>query len=548
MLEIQRLPSSSTTPRWTAIRTFGPPDMVVVAAAPTEETGSAALSQLGSSFSGERIKNVVQEFKDTLSLVVFSRAREHAYIAVIGEGEVEIERAQTRGVLVSGERASMRVITGVIRPGDVFVLRTPSVALSVRIPAVSDKVVRERLGEKFKRVVRRVLSEAGIIRTGVSIFLKKLRQRDIYLHETKPRKGTLIVGILFLLILVTGIVWGFAKNAQKIRIKAYEERVAEVQHNLEESRELADLNPPRARELARKAAAQLSQLISEGVKDERVTLLAEEVERVVPDILGEYHVEPRLLVDLGLVREGFTTHDVYASEDQVVVLDKEHRILLSFTIEGGDMRVLAGPDTIPQGRLVALWDGRPYTLDGQRVALVEKEGEARTVILPEGTWGRVSHMAAFGGNIYLLDAGRNEIWRYSGLVSRFGQGEAYFREGVDAALGDVVRMAIDGSVWLLREDGRIAKYTRGRLDGFRIEGVENAFNHPQSITTDSRFSNVYVLDNGNSRVVVLDKSGVFKAQYVWETIKDATGIAVSEEKKKLLIFVGGKVYEVELKN
>ncbi|MEK7182922.1 MAG: hypothetical protein AAB694_02085, partial [Patescibacteria group bacterium] len=542
MLEIQRLPSSSTIQRWTTIRTFGPPDMVVVADAPTGDIGSAALSQLGSSFSGERIKSVAQEFKDTLSLVVFSHVGEHTYIAVIGEGEVEIERDKTRGVLVSGEPGAVRMVTGTIYPADVFVLRTPSVAASVRIPATADKVAREPWG-KLKRVVPRVLGAAGTIRTGVSIFFKKLRQRDIYLHETKPRKGTLIIGILFILILVTGVVWGFAKNVERTRIKAYEELVREVRHNLEESRELADLNPPRARELARLAQAQLSQLIREGVKNERVTLLAEEVERVVPDILGEYHVEPRLLVDLALVREGFITHDVYASEDQVVVLDKERRILLSFTIEGGNMRVLAGPDTIPQGRLVALWDGRQYILDGQRVALVEKEGEARTVILPEGTWGTISHMAAYGGKIYLLDAGKNEIWRYSGLVNRFGQGEAYFREGVDAALGDVAGMAIDGSVWLLREDGRITKYTQGRLDGFRIEGVENAFNHPQSIATDARFSNVYVLDNGNSRVVVLDKSGQFKAQYVWEGMKDATGIAVSEEKKKLLIFVGGKVYE-----
>jgi dihydrofolate reductase len=55
------------------------------------------------------------------------------------------------------------------------------------------------------------------------------------------------------------------------------------------------------------------------------------------------------------------------------------------------------------------------------------------------------------------------------------------------------------------------------------------------------------LDNGNSRVVVFDKTGSYKAQYQADVIKSAKDFEVLEKDKKIYVLSGGKVYEITLK-
>ncbi len=45
-------------------------------------------------------------------------------------------------------------------------------------------------------------------------------------------------------------------------------------------------------------------------------------------------------------------------------------------------------------------------------------------------------------------------------------------------------MAIDGSIWVLENDGTILKFTRGKADNFNISGLDKAFSSPAKIFTN----------------------------------------------------------------
>ena len=67
------------------------------------------------------------------------------------------------------------------------------------------------------------------------------------------------------------------------------------------------------------------------------------------------------------------------------------------------------------------------------------------------------------------------------------------------------------------------------------------------VYADDTTKNVYVLDGDNKRIVVLDKDGMYLAQYVWLQDARVTQIVVSEEAQKIFLLIGGKIYSVELK-
>ena len=108
-------------------------------------------------------------------------------------------------------------------------------------------------------------------------------------------------------------------------------------------------------------------------------------------------------------------------------------------------------------------------------------------------------------------------------------------------------MAIDGSIWLLRQDGKILKFSQGSPEAFGVAGLDKPFSSPSVIYTDSEAENLYILDKGNSRIVVLTKGGEYQGQYIWEGIKEASDMVVSEKEEKIFLLSGEKIYKIDIK-
>ncbi|MBI3290143.1 hypothetical protein HYZ78_01975 [Candidatus Microgenomates bacterium] len=382
------------------------------------------------------------------------------------------------------------------------------------------------------------------------------RRREIYLNDVPPKKGNLFLGILFLLLIVIAVFWGLSKASRQRSLSSYESVLIQAQRDLDESVGLADLNLTRAKELALSSKKTAEELTSRGIKDDRLKKLQISLSSNLPKILGEYTINPSILIDLGLAKEGFSTTAASTTGERILVLDRQMHVILTFDFEGGSMQALAGADMIPEARLIAT-DGRvALVLDGLRIAriTIENQPSVRSLVLPEGNWGRILTMGTYGGSLYLVDDVKNQIWKYSSSVERIGEGEPWLnpstpdgRSGQETSLDGTISIAIDGSLWLLDREGEIDRFVQGKEVAFRISELEKGLADPKVIVTDQDSQNLYVLDSGNRRIVVVGKDGKYKSQYIWDKLGEASSIAVSEEKKKILIFLGPKVYETELK-
>lgn len=112
-----------------------------------------------------------------------------------------------------------------------------------------------------------------------------------------------------------------------------------------------------------------------------------------------------------------------------------------------------------------------------------------------------------------------------------------------------VSVAIDGSIYVLLNDGTLNKYSAGQKDDFTVVGVNSALTGALKVVARADLSKIYIADSFESRIVVLRNDGVLDFQIkaqddsLW---KSMTSFAVSSDEKKFYVLAGSKVYEVSL--
>lgn len=158
-------------------------------------------------------------------------------------------------------------------------------------------------------------------------------------------------------------------------------------------------------------------------------------------------------------------------------------------------------------------------------------------------------MATFANNIYILDPENNQIWKYSSENDKYSNPSEFIpKENID--LKDAVDITIDGSVYALYSNGKIAKITRGVKENFEISGIPKPFNEvkkPIKIYTENDASSIFILDSGDNRLLEFDKSGQFAHQYAFpSSIKNLVDFVVEPKGRIAYILADNSLYKIDL--
>ncbi len=191
-------------------------------------------------------------------------------------------------------------------------------------------------------------------------------------------------------------------------------------------------------------------------------------------------------------------------------------------------------------------DKNIYGLTSDNVFSLDKNGgNKKTIIKNDSNWQEGVAVSSYNWNVYVLDKKQNQIIKFVAADSGFSDTN-YFSD-TEPNFSNVVSMAIDSSIYVLYSNGTIDKFTKGKSDSFSVTGLDTKLSNPTRIFTTKDIDNIYILDNGNSRVVVLDKTGAYKAQYQANVIKNAEDFDVLEKDKKIQVLSGDRIYEIGLK-
>lgn len=381
---------------------------------------------------------------------------------------------------------------------------------------------------------------------------EKLPRKRITIHEEtqvyedlKDRKKLSSVGIILLIILIISIVFGIRQNKLKTERSKYADDLSRATHSFEESLKILSIDKERSIQLFLEAKGITDGLSQRNIKNEEFSKLLTAMGEKEGEILGEYQSGAQLYMDLSLIIDNFSSRDAVSSGSDVAFLDGGGKKAITLDLESKRAEAVSGMDNVGDGKRIAVYEGRAYVLNNDGIDLVGKD--SKRVI--EKEWGEDTFIKSYGGNIYLFDRGNSTIYRYPGLTSGFASKQLWLAPGIKPDFSDMTSWAIDGSIWVGYGDGEIEKYTQGSPKGIEIRGISTPLKDITSLFSNGDTKDVYILDKGNSRIVVIDKDGNYICQYNSGDLGNATDLFVSEVKKQAIYLIGGnKLQYIELKH
>jgi hypothetical protein len=360
--------------------------------------------------------------------------------------------------------------------------------------------------------------------------------------KEQQRKKMRFVGMGFLLLLFVMVGGGqlLGKN-KSVEQKLGEEQVDQLVADFKDASGMVEINPKRSKELLEQMQGQLEEYRTGAKTNDRVTAILTEWDDVWMKASGITKPELTELINLSLVREGVAAGGMDLSDAKLYVLDTQGSRVIEVNLSKGSGDVVGGG--VVGGKLIAGYPGKVFILAEKGIIQL---GSAEAKIERDDAWGSITRVRVFGGNIYMLDSGAGEVWRYGVAGSGYGDKQKWLtadenRESIKQASG----MAIDGSIWIVTPSG-VDKYTRGVKDAFEITDLESMWGNGAKIYTSDETEDLYILDPDNSRVVILSKEGKYKKQFVSELWKGAVDLVADEKEGKMFVLGSDKVWAVKL--
>lgn len=465
------------------------------------------------------------------------------YALVAGGASLWLNRHGHRVALLKTLQETSSIISGHVEDGDLFEVETSIANYSFSKEeqrSLGEGLVPQEGSQKLNH------KAAGLI----DRVLSKLPERKIIINgdERKTPRATKasLIGVGLLVLLGISIYFGMGRRQEKIARQEYEPTLMAAIHDYNESLELVGLSKARARELILSSRNKANGLAANGIKDERLLKLQDDISNNLAEIAGIYDNKAEVFLDLSIIASGFQASDLAFSEGVLRVLDSSGRRLVGVEVSNKRTNVISGPDYLPDAISTAAYADRSFILSSDGIR--ETTDDVELVIKPDGWDPKNSLFFVFAGNVYVLDRNNDQIWRYQGVRGGFLEKEAWLGEGFTRDTSQAVFMAIDGSIWTVSQDGEFSVYSLGAPARFAVANETSAFSKVAGFYTDEQSKFLYVLDSGNSRISIIKKDGEYLSEYIAPELSSATDVVVDEPNGLILFLANGKLYMIKAKH
>jgi len=178
---------------------------------------------------------------------------------------------------------------------------------------------------------------------------------------------------------------------------------------------------------------------------------------------------------------------------------------------------------------------------------VAKHAVEQVGLKSSDSWKEATAIATFGPNLYVLDAGLGNIFRYTSRDGIFTEAPSRFLEKDNHdLLGQAVSLAVDGSVWALGANGQILKLANGANQPFAVSGLPQPLTKASQLYTDANEQSLYVLDTSAARVLQIGKDGRYLRQFNLGLASPASAFWPDEPGHQLYVLSSNSLYQYQL--
>ncbi|TSC92418.1 MAG: Uncharacterized protein CEN91_451 [Candidatus Berkelbacteria bacterium Licking1014_85] len=175
---------------------------------------------------------------------------------------------------------------------------------------------------------------------------------------------------------------------------------------------------------------------------------------------------------------------------------------------------------------------------------------SRKITPKEGTtFSSGNKVLVYADNIFVLNVAEKQIYKYISSDNEFSGAKKYFT--ATPSIEKAIDFAIDGSIYILTDDGKVLKYIKGSSSDFNLRNIPEPFNKlekPVAIYTDENTSSIYILDSGSQkRLIEFSKNGEYIKQYILDNvISELTNMAMDVISKTALIATENEIYQINI--
>lgn len=386
----------------------------------------------------------------------------------------------------------------------------------------------------------------------LTVGLKKIASafKNILKFIPKGGKSKLILAVALIVILGLGIGYKVVKTKNAQKEAQFRQILQQSKDDFNAAKGLATLNPSDAKSKLDSAKDKINKAISLRAKNSEALDFKKQIESESDSILQQSQVSdfPQFL-ELDLIKKNFRAQNLSLSSGKLLILDPAVKTLVIIDIAKKSNQTLAGSEQLGEAKYASL-NGElafVYSSDKGILKIDSTNQKVTTVSKPDKEWGEIKEIYAFASNIYLLDSKNNMIWKYLPAADGYSSKREYLTKDTKMDFSDAQRMQIESSVYVLKSGGEIFRYTKGNKDNFGFEGLPSNIKDPKNFFVSSDTDNLYVLDSGNSRLLTLSKTGVYKSQITGSKFASASDLVVDEKGKKVYLLEEGKIYSIDLK-
>ncbi len=355
--------------------------------------------------------------------------------------------------------------------------------------------------------------------------------------------------LLSLVIFSSNLVWQVVKNNNLKNQAAAGELLATIEqkqnqidasllyNNEEGAKKLLDEVQIMLLNLPRKSQAQKDQYNVVAAKNRVQMEKISRVNRINPLELANFsnlnaNASPSNLI---LAKDKLFAAD--AAQKVLYSLDPANKLAATINLSGHNFSRLDFPSTDKNGNITYF--------GGANLAVLEAETETVTALTIDeaANLQSVIDLKQFNNRYYFADSSAGQIYRYNKSAGRINDAVAWLNNKEDFA--NASSIDIDGSVYLLKNNGELFKYNKGQKENFILPAIEPPLSRATRLIVSPEQDFIYVLDPTGKRLIVYDKAGKFISQYLSENFTDLKDFQVDEKNKKIYFLNQASIFSAD---
>jgi hypothetical protein len=226
-------------------------------------------------------------------------------------------------------------------------------------------------------------------------------------------------------------------------------------------------------------------------------------------------------------------------KDNIAVLDSKNGYIYTLSISKKSLEKTTAAE-IKSASLLGIFKDVVVFINPSQGIFQAKAGKVKKVADKDSDWGDLADLKLYNGNIYALDRGKDEIYRYTMIEAGYSNKSSYFKSGQAMSLKNATSLAIDSSLYISLKS-EIVKFTAGVKDDFATSFPDPTINIAK-VYTNKDIEKVYALDKTKGSLYVLGKNGTYEREIKSSILVKATDFVIFENVAYVL--ADQKIYKV----